>query len=247
MTAATALYDSIGRGYAGERRPDPRWAAAIDVALAGCRTVANVGAGAGSYEPDRTVAAVEPSPVMVAQRRPDAAPACRGVAGAIPLRDGAVDGGLSVLSLHHWPDWRAGLAELQRVSHRQVVLTFDPARHNSFWLVQEYLPAIADLALNQPPPPEEVAAALGGEVQVLPVPHDCTDAVLWAGWRRPERYLDPAVLAAASSTAALPEEVRAVGIERLRADLADGTWDGRHADLLDRDAVDGGFRLVVAG
>lgn len=240
-------YDRLGRGYATQRRPDHRWAAAIEAALTACRTVANVGAGTGSYEPVATVAAVEPSSVMVAQRRAGAAPAARGVAGALPLRSGAVDGALVVLSLHHWPDWRAGLAELQRVSHRQVVLTFDTQVHNHFWLVEEYLPAIADLPFNQPPPPEDIAGALGGEVRVLPVPQDCADAVLWAGWRRPERYLDPAVLAAASSTAALPEALRAEGIARLRADLASGAWHRRHADLLGRGAVDGGFRLVVAG
>lgn len=247
MTAPVAVYDRIGVGYAAERQSDRRWAAAIEEALAGCRTVANIGAGTGSYEPSSTVVAVEPSRVMVAQRRPGAAPACRGVAGTLPLRDGAVDGVLVVLSLHHWPDWRAGLDELRRVSRRQVVLTFDVGIHNAFWLVRDYLPAITELSFNQPPPAEEIAAVLDGEVRPLLVPHDCTDAVLWAGWRRPERYLDPAVLAAASSTAALPAAVRDGGIERLRADLASGAWHRRHADLLEQDMVDGGFRLVVAG
>ena len=34
---------------------------------------------------------------------------------------------------------------------------------------------------------------------------------------------------------------------RLAADLASGRWHDEHADLLDLDEVDGGFRLVVAG
>jgi hypothetical protein len=56
------VYDRIGATYASTRRPDPRIAAVIAGALAGARSVVNVGAGAGSYEPiDREVLAVEPS------------------------------------------------------------------------------------------------------------------------------------------------------------------------------------------
>lgn len=242
-------YDRIGVGYSKVRRPEPSWQRAIDAALAGCATVANVGAGAGSYEPaGRTVAALEPSAVMVAQRPAGAAPAARAVAEALPLVDGALDAALVVLSLHHWSAWRAGLAELRRTSGRQVIVTFDDDVHAGFWLIDEYLPGIMDLDLNLPPSPIAVAEALGGGVvTTLPVPHDCADGILWAGWRRPERYLDPAVLAAASSTAALPAAERDPGIERLRADLASDAWHRRHADLLDQEEIDGGFRLVVAG
>lgn len=248
MTSSAPAYDRIGVGYATERRPDPRWAAAIEGALAGCRTVVNVGAGTGSYEPASTVVAVEPSPVMIAQRRPETAPASRGVAGALPLRDDAVDGALVVLSLHHWPDWRAGLAELQRVSRRHVVVTFDPVVHMGLWLITDYLPEIAALRGSRPPSPHAIVEELGGgEVVPLLVPHDTVDHTLWAGWRRPESYLLPEVQAAASGTAQLPPAVLARGVEHLRADLASGGWHHRHADLLDRDAVDGGFRLVVAG
>jgi len=247
--APRPAYDRLGVGYRGERRPEPRWQAAVDAALEGCATVANVGAGAGSYEPAGTVVAVEPSPVMLAQRPPGAAPAVRGVAEALPLPDGAVDAALVVLSVHHWTDQAAGLAELRRISRRQVVFTFDPHVHDPFWLIDEYLPEITEVPHStRLPSPEQLAEALGGgEVRVLPVPHDCADGVLWAGWRRPERYLAPAVLAAASATADLLPAVRAAGVERLRADLASGAWHRRHADLLARDEIDGGYRLVVAG
>lgn len=58
----TVDYERHGRTYARHRRPDPRIAARIDAALGDARTVLNVGAGAGSYEPhDRWVLAVEPS------------------------------------------------------------------------------------------------------------------------------------------------------------------------------------------
>jgi hypothetical protein len=34
-------------------------------------------------------------------------------------------------------------------------------------------------------------------------------------------------------------------MERLRRDIADGTWRARHRDLLHEDAIDAGLRLVV--
>lgn len=244
---AAPAYDRIGVGYAQERRPDPRWATAIDAAVGDAVTVVSVGAGTGSYEPRGTRLAIEPSAVMVAQRPTGAAPAVRGVAERLPLRDGTFDVALVVLSLHHWTDWRAGLAELRRVSRRQVVVTFDGTPHEQFWLIRDYLPEIAALPATHPPAPEIVADALGGAtVTPLLVPHDTVDGTLWAGWRRPERYLRPEVQAAASGTAALPPDVLARGIEALRADLAAGEWHRRHAELLDRETIDAGFRLVVS-
>lgn len=245
--AAAPVYDTIGQGYAARRRPDPRWAAAISAAVGPVGSVASIGAGTGSYEPPAAVVAVEPSAVMVAQRAAGAAPALRGVAEALPLPAGAVDVALVVLSLHHWTDWRAGLAELRRVSRRQVILTFDRGSHLRHWLIERYLPEIADLPGSSPPAPEAIADALGGgTVTPLLVPHDTVDGTLWAGWRRPETYLRPEVTASASGTAALPPAVLARGIESLRADLASGEWHRRHAALLQQPEIDGGFRLVVA-
>jgi hypothetical protein len=84
-------YEQIGRGYARTRREDPRIAQRIHDALGEARTVVNVGAGAGSYEPrDRYVIAVEPSDVMAAQRPPHLPPAISASAGELPLRDVAV-------------------------------------------------------------------------------------------------------------------------------------------------------------
>ncbi len=85
-------YDQIGRGYARTRREDPRLRARIHAALGDAKSIVNVGAGAGSYEPnDRHVVAIEPSDVMAAQRAPELAPAIRASAGALPLRDASVD------------------------------------------------------------------------------------------------------------------------------------------------------------
>ena len=126
-TRMSTAYDAIGRGYATRRRPDPRIAAAIHLALGDARSVVNVGAGAGSYEPgDRPVIAVEPSREMIRQRPPGAAPVLRAAAEALPFREGAFDAVLALLTLHHWHDRAAGLAELLRVARRRVVILLDP-------------------------------------------------------------------------------------------------------------------------
>ena len=206
----SARYDLIGEGYALARHPEPSWQARIDSNLAGTSTIVNVGAGAGSYEPDdRFVVAVEPSGLMISQRAPrPLASVVRAVAGGIPLRDHAVGAALAVLTLHHWPDWRAGVAEMQRVAtSRLVVLTFDPVVHNQFWLIREYLPEVAALESNAPPPPVEIARALAGRAEILDVPRACADAVLPAFWARPERYLDPGVHRFSASLVSLPAHV----------------------------------------
>ena len=248
-TATTrAVFDTIGRGYARQRRPDPRIAAQLTAALGGARSVLNVGAGAGSYEPpDRRVVAVEPSAVMLAQRPPGAAPAVQARAEALPFPDRAFDALMAVLTLHHWADRAGGLAECARVARQRVVLlTWDPAA-DAFWLLQEYLPAFVEVDRRQFPPMATYEEAFGPgarvEVAVVPVPHDCVDGFLGAYWARPAAYLDPGVRAGISSFAHPGAEP---GLERLRADLATGAWYARHGHLLASDALDLGYRLVVA-
>ena len=165
------LYDGIGVGYALGRRTDPRWAAAIVAALGDARSVLDVGAGTGSYEPTgRTVLAVEPSGEMIRQRAADAAPVVRAVAEALPVRDRAVDAALAVLTVHHWTEWRRGIAELRRVAGRRVVLTYETNRHADFWFVRDYVPEIGELERGRPDVPE-IADALGADTIVpLPVP-----------------------------------------------------------------------------
>src|SRR5450432_196846 len=103
MITTGPRYDRIGSKYANTRQEDPRFAARIVAALGDARTVVNVGAGAGSYEPrDRHVIAIEPSDVMAAQRPRDLAPAIGATAAALPLRDDGVDAAMAVLTVHHW-------------------------------------------------------------------------------------------------------------------------------------------------
>jgi SAM-dependent methyltransferase len=243
---STALYDLIGIGYSAYRRPDPRIAAPIVEALGPARTIVNVGAGAGSYEPaGRTVVAVEPSAQMVRQRPPSAAPAVRAFADRLPFRDHAFDAAMAVLTIHHWPDWRAGVAEMRRVARGPVaILTWD-ADHPGFWLVQDYFPEILEIDLVIMPRLAEIERVLGPcDVRPVPIPADCSDGFLGAYWRRPERYLEAGARGAISSFAKI--RTLDAGLARLRADLADGTWHRRHGSLLTLPELDIGYRLVVA-
>lgn len=240
------LYDRIGVGYSAWRRPDPRIAARIVDALGPARTIVNIGAGAGSYEPaDRTVAAVEPSAEMVRQRPPSAAPAVRASAERLPFRDRAFDAAMAVLTIHHWPDWRAGIAEMRRVARGRIVIVAFDVDHPGFWLVRDYFPEIQAIDRATMPPLAELERVLSPcEVRPVPVPADCSDGFLGAYWRRPEMYLDAGARGAISAFAKLHDLQS--GLDRLRADLADGTWERRHGSLRALPELDIGYRLVVA-
>jgi SAM-dependent methyltransferase len=240
------LYDRIGAGYSAHRRPDPRIAAQVAAALGGARSVLNVGAGTGSYEPaEGRVVAVEPSAQMVRQRDPAAAPAVRATAECLPFRDASFDAALAVLTLHHWPDWRRGLREMRRVARgRVVILTWNPD-HPAFWLVEDYFPEILEFDRTSFPSVEEVQSVLGpADVRPVAIPADCADGFLGAYWRRPEMYLDAGARRAISSFSRLADPGPGVG--RLRSDLADGTWERRHATLRDESEMDLGYRLLIA-
>jgi SAM-dependent methyltransferase len=247
--ADAPVYDRIGRGYVGSRRADPRIARAIAAALGDARSVVNVGAGTGSYEPaDRVVVAVEPSAEMIRQRPREAAPAVRAVAERLPCRDGAFDAALAVLTVHHWRDAAAGLAELVRVTRRRVViLTWDPARRVGFWLTDEYLPALLELDVPRFPTMSAIRRSVPRmEAHTVPIPHDCLDGFLGAFWRRPEAYLDPNVRRAISGFAQLPSGEVDAGVARLEADVRSGRWDERFGHLRAQDTLDLGYRLIIA-
>jgi SAM-dependent methyltransferase len=228
------------------RRPDPRIAARIRAALGDATTVVNVGAGAGSYEPaDLDVVAVEPSETMIAQRPEGAARVIQGVAEELPFEDSSFDAAMAVLSDHHWENRRRGLEEMRRVASRVVVLTFDPATVHDTWLVEEYFPCFADVVTDAFRL-EDIVGYLGGaRVEPVPIPHDCTDGFMHAYWRRPRAYLDPAVRASISSFALMDERCREDGLARLAEDLESGEWERRHADLLQLEEIDRGYRLLI--
>jgi len=247
MSGTSPLYDNIGLGYAAARIPDPRIAAQIHAALGDATSIVNVGAGSGSYEPrDRRVVALDPSPVMLAQRAHDAAPAVCGVAEALPFANGMFDAALATLTLHHWRDLAGGIAELRRVARRAVVFTFDTVFELDQWIVREYLPEMAGQALFDFPVIEDLVAMLDATVEVVPIPRDCIDGFTGAYWARPEAYLDRAIRAGMSSMQTLDQELVESRMDRLRADLESGAWDERHGHLRDLDELDLGYRLLVS-
>ena len=243
-------YERIGLGYAGQRRPDPRIAAQIHGALVGMRSVLNVGAGAGSYEPAHLeVLAIEPATRMIAQRPSDAAPVLLGSAEALPLADDSYDASMALLTIHHWRDLTGGLAEMRRVSrHRVIVFTWDPRATQGFWLTDDYFPEFVEEDNQRFPTLERLADLLGGDVEVSPVeiPWNMTDGFLGAYWRRPRAYLDPTVRRGISSFAARSPVELSSGLERLQDDLDSGAWSKKHGACLSHDSMALGYQLLVA-
>jgi SAM-dependent methyltransferase len=239
-----AAYDRMGRGYGAIRRADPRLAEPIWQALGDARSIVNVGAGAGSYEPpDREVVAVEPSAVMIAQRAPDSAPVIQAGAEHLPFEDDSFDAAMAVLTLHHWDDLAAGLSEIVRVARdRIVIVTFDPDRAGEQWIVRDYLP--------ETPRKPSIAQILGAlppaRVSPLLVPHDCRDRMFQTLWARPEEHLDPDVRAATSIWHVVSPAAADRALRRLRHDLTTGKWDERHGHLREKREHDVGLRLICA-
>jgi SAM-dependent methyltransferase len=249
MTRRGVDYEDAVQAYMRHRQTDPRIADRIHAALANAQTVVNVGAGTGSYEPAGChVVAVEPSPAMRAMRPRHRAPAIDARADSLPLDDNAVDGGVAVLTIHHWEDPLAGLREMRRVVRGPIaVLTFDPVVKRGHWLLTDYLPETAEHDQRLFPAPDDIAHALGGgHVEPVPIPADCRDGFLEAFFSRPEAYLDPDVRRAQSAWKRLPAGVEQRVVSALRTDLESGAWDRRYGELRGMAAHDGGLRLVVS-
>ncbi len=247
MRRGSQAYDRIGVGYAAIRLPDPRLAEMIARAIGDAETVVNVGAGTGSYEPpDRAVVALEPSSVMLAQHRGNRR--VQGTAEQLPFDDATFDVAMAILTVHHWEDLDRGLAELRRVSRRQVIFTWDPDHRPQLWIAADYVPAIHAMEAARFAFVPHIVSALGAHtVSTFEIPHNFTDGFQAAFWRRPEMYLDPTIRSASSTFASLPRDKVEPGIERLRRDLASGDWQRKYGDLLSRERVDYGYRLIVAG
>jgi SAM-dependent methyltransferase len=247
-SAGDADYARIGEGYTSYRQPEPQIEAAIRSALGEARTVLNVGAGAGSYEPrDLDVTAVEPSAQMRAQRPADRVPAIDGTAEDLPFADNSFDAALATFTVHQWSDLRAGLAEVRRVTRGPVVvLTCDPTLLKKFWLY-EYAPEAIDTEARRYPPVDAITAALGGgQVTSLPIPLICTDGFGEAYYGRPERLLDSGARKANSAWSFVDPDVHQRFENDLGRDLSDGTWDSKHGHLREQAHFDGSLVLIVS-
>lgn len=245
------LYDTIGATYTATRRTEPRIAAQVWAALGDARTVLNVGAGTGSYEPsDRDVTAVEPSAIMRAQRPAGSARCVAANAEHLPFPDQSFDAAMAFATIHHWQDPIAGLREMQRVARRVVVFTCDTSdeswRHR-FWLTRDYLPVVVSLkACSVLASLTELADVIGARMEPVPVPWDCADGFFEAYWRRPEAYLDERVRRGISVWASVGPDAEQRAVRSLRDDLASGRWAERNRDLVDLDAAELGLRLLIA-
>jgi len=242
----TQLYDTIGATYTATRHTEPRIAAQLRAALGGARTLLNVGAGTGSYEPaDLDVVAVEPSALMRAQR--PAGPCVAATAGNLPFADGSFDAAMAFATVHHWPDPIAGLREMQRVARRVVVFTHateDAEWLHRFWLTRDYLPEVAGLIAGRPTL-ADLAGAIGARVEPVPIPWDCADGMFEAYWRRPEAYLDEGVRRGMSVWTRVGPAAEQRAVHKLSADLATGRWAERNRALIDQDTAELGLRLLV--
>jgi SAM-dependent methyltransferase len=243
----TDVYDTIGTTYNTTRRADPCLEQVIWSKLQDCRSVLNVGAGTGAYEPtDRTVVAVEPSAIMRRARPEGAAPCVVAPAESLPFDDRSFDATMAILTVHHWNDYRVGLRELRRVArHRVLIVHWDQAVIDRLWLA-DYFPEAFAFDGRRGPSLRDVCATLDLNIHLTPllIPHDCQDGFGAAYWRRPDAYLEPTVRAGISMLAQT-ERHRGDGIERLQRDLSDGTWAARHRGLLNQTELDCGYRIVV--
>ena len=245
-------YELHGAGYASVRQPDPRIAARVHVALGASRTVLNVGAGAGSYEPgDRYVLAVEPSVVMRAQRPVGAAPAVDAAAERLPFDDDSFDAAMATMTVHQWGDVDLGLREIRRVSRGAVVvLTIDAPALQQFWLT-DYIPEVVAVEQARFPTLDQVTRALDQgsaevRVDVVPVPRDCTDRFGEAFYARPEAFLRREVRAATSGLVLTDPGALERGLARLEKDLTSGAKYQAYGHLREQAERNGALRLITA-
>jgi hypothetical protein len=248
-SAGDANYGVVGVGYSMYRQPDPSFAAYIEQALGPARTVLNVGAGAGSYEPlSRDITAVEPSATMRAQRPSHLAVALDAVAEHLPFRDSYFDASMATFTIHQWTDLDAGLAEMRRVTRGPVlILTCDRDLVQQFWL-NSYAPEVLAAEARRYPESERISGILGANVSVLPVPIPlhCKDGFNEAYYGRPECLLDEGARLACSAWSFVDQSTSRLYVDHLRRDLEDGAWDSQYGYLRTQPEFNGSLRLIIS-
>jgi len=246
--AGDVNYEVHGIGYAQHRRTDPRIASRVHEALGSAKTILNVGAGAGSYEPlDRHVIAIEPSAAMRAQRPPHLVPALHGFAESLPLDDQSVDASMAMVTIHQWSNLQAGIGELIRLTRGPIViLTFDGDALDRFWLA-DYAPELIEAERRRYPKMDDLCRLLGGStsVEAIQVPIDCVDGFTEAFYARPEKFLEESVRRSQSAWTFVDESAHLRIVEKLRSDLSDGTWDKKYGHWKTKPYFEGSLRLIV--
>ncbi|MBS1517851.1 MAG: class I SAM-dependent methyltransferase [Bacteroidetes bacterium] len=250
ITNKATDYDRTGQNYSGYRKSDPRIAEYVSRALGNAKTILNVGAGAGSYEPEnKYVAAVEPSFVMRSQRHlNNRVPAIIGKAESLPFDDNSFDASMAMLTVHHWPDPEKGLNEMKRVSKsRIVIMTYDPDELDKFWNVN-YFPEVVEIEKARYPKSELLQNILGNTCEIIsvPIPFDCTDGFQEAFYGRPEAFLNKEVRNSQSAWKFLPEGAEEEIVNRLESELNSGEWDRKYGHYRSEPFFHGALKLIVS-
>lgn len=245
------IYNQIGSFYSQTRREDPAIYNKIIGALGNSKTVINIGAGTGSYEPrDRTVVAVEPSEVMIKQRSFQCIPSVRAMADSLPFIDKSFDASMTVISIHHWhPNQRKGIEEMRRVARNKVlIVTYDSRVCEQMWLTTDYIPETANLDRDTLPTPEDICEWLNcnTKVETIPISRDTPDWMFGSFWAHPERVLDPIARASTSGFSRQPKKVIDRVVANISRDLESGKWDEKYGHLRELVEYDAGLRIITA-
>ena len=241
-----AIYDDIGNNYSVTRCTDPKIAKQLYDELQGATRIVNIGAGTGSYEPENIeLVAVEPSAVMISQRKAGSHRVEQAFAEKLPFENSSFSHAMTVLSMHHWENRARAFNEINRVTTEKfVAITWDP-KSEPFWLTRDYFPEIYEMDKLIFPNLEELNEYFD-EVTIRPlqIPSDCKDGFLTAFWKRPEAYLSPNVRQAMSPFSKVKN--LAEGLQKLEDDLASGVWARNNQAILDASYLDVGYRLISA-
>ena len=243
-------YDKSGQKYSGHRQTEPQIAKYVYSALGNAKTVLNVGAGTGSYEPtDRFVVAVEPSVVMRKQRlQHNRHPAIRAKGDNLPFDDNSFDSTMAMVTIHHWPDMDKSLKELRRVTKEQVIImTFDPEALDNFWNVH-YFPELIAVEKARYPTIDFIKSSLGGKCEVveIPIPLNCVDGFQEAFYGRPEAFLEKEVRLSQSAWGFLSDEVQNRLVKKLAEDLKSGDWDKKYGHFRTQPFFTCALRLIIS-
>ena len=241
-----AIYDDIGNNYSVTRCTDPKIAEQLNSELQGATRIVNIGAGTGSYEPENIeLVAVEPSAVMISQRKAGSHRVEQAFAEQLPFENNSFSHAMTVLSMHHWQNRARAFHEINRVATEKfVAITWDPTSE-PFWLTRDYFPEIHEMDKSIFPNLDELNAYFDEvTVQTLQIPDDCQDGLLAAFWKRPEAYLSSQVRQAMSPFSKIQN--LSDGLQKLEADLASGVWASKNHALLGLSYLDVGYRLISA-
>ncbi|WP_028974837.1 class I SAM-dependent methyltransferase [Spirochaeta cellobiosiphila] len=243
-------YDSNKPDYTNIRKPDPNIAKALLASLGEVNTLVNIGAGSGAYEPTTMdVTAVEPSQSMRETRLAKGLHAAiEATADKLPFDDNSFDAAMASLTIHHWPDLKAGLEEIKRVTKKRlVILTFDPDRLDSYWS-KEYFPEVLAVEGRRYPKLKAIQSCLPKDTfqcQYVDVPRDCEDGFQEAFYARPEAFLESEVRKAQSAWGFIDTETETRLIDRLKKDLNSGEWDKKYGYYRNQPTLQCGLCIVT--